>query len=495
MPFFLIFFILGGIIENGGAVMKILVVGSEAYPFSKTGGLADVIGSLPKELKTIGVDVRVVIPKHMWTKEKFGAELTFISSYKVPVNEKMEYAGIEVIKKDNVIFYFIDNEYYFGYRNTLYGHYDDGERYGFFNNAVLLMLRELNWYPDIVHCNDWQSGLIPYLLDKKFRSFSEYKKIKTILTIHNIAYQGRFSKELLPYLNVEYGNELEFDNLINFLKCGIVTADYVTTVSPTYAQEILYDYFGYGMQYALRYRVDRLIGIINGIDYDTFNPKVDDKIAYRYSTYNYIKGKTSNKKILREYYSLEDNESPIIGVVSRLTEAKGFDLIQDVIEELLMDKKIQFVLLGSGDNKYEEYFKSLQEKYNKQVGVFIGYSDEMARKIYAGSDMFLMPSRFEPCGLSQLISMKYGTVPIVRKTGGLKDTVSIFNKFTGEGTGFGFENYDSTDLMHALNNALEVYYGDQKQWKQIVKRDMQQDFSWKQSALKYVQLYKLLIGE
>jgi len=469
--------------------MKILLVGSEAYPFSKTGGLADVLGSLPKELKSLGVDVRVVIPKHMWTKEKFQEELLFLGSFKVPVNDKMEYAGIETIVKDDVIFYFIDNEYYFGYRNTLYGHYDDGERYGYFNNAVLLMLQELSWYPDIIHCNDWQSGLIPYLLDKKFRHLEEFAKIRTVMTIHNIAYQGQFSKELLPYLNVEYGNELEFDNLINFLKCGIVTADYVTTVSPTYANEILYDYFGYGMQYVLRDRTDRLSGIVNGIDYDTFNPKIDDKIAYQYSLYNYVKGKAINKQALREYYSLQENERPIIGVVSRLTEAKGLDLIKDVIEDLITQKKVQFVLLGSGDNQYEEYFNQLHMRHPKQVGVYIGYSDEMARKIYAGCDMFLMPSRFEPCGLAQLISMKYGTVPIVRKTGGLRDTVEIFNKFTGEGTGFGFENYDSSDLLHAILNALEVYYGDKKQWKEIIKRDMLQDFSWKQSASKYLALY------
>lgn len=469
--------------------MNILLVGSEATPFSKTGGLADVLGSLPKELVALGLDARVVLPKHMWTKEKFHDRLEPVCHFRVPVNEKHEYAGIETTVLDGVTFYFIDNEYYFGYRNTLYGHYDDGERYGYFNNAVLLMIDALNWYPDIIHCNDWQSGLIPYLLDKNFRTKPGYESIKTIMTIHNIAYQGRFSKELLPYLNVEYGSELEFDNVINFLKCGLVCADYVTTVSSTYATEILHEYFGFGMQTVLSERQDTLSGIVNGIDYDEFNPKTDPKIAYNFSLYNYVKGKATNKEQLREYYQLEQNKRPLIGMVSRLTEAKGFDLVMDVIEGLLYHGDIQFVLLGSGDQYIEDFFNTLRLKYPKQVGVYIGYNDEMARKIYASVDMFLMPSRFEPCGLAQLISLKYGTVPIIRKTGGLRDTIEIYNKYTGEGTGFGFENYDSGDMLYAINNAIEVF-GDSKSWKSLVRRAMEQDFSWLESAKQYITLYQ-----
>jgi starch synthase len=464
-------------------------VGSEATPFSKTGGLADVLGSLPKELVALGMDARVVLPKHMWTKEKFNDRLEPVTQFRVPVADKMEYAGIETTMQDGVPFYFVDNEYYFGYRNTLYGHYDDGERYGYFNNAVLMMLDALSWYPDIIHCNDWQSGLIPYLLNKKYRKNKNYASIQTVLTIHNIAYQGRFSKELLPYLNVEYGNELEFDNVINFLKCGIVSADFVTTVSPTYAEEILHDYFGYGMQHVLRQRPDRLQGIVNGIDYDTFHPKTDSKLDYNYSLYNYLKGKSTNKETLREYYQLERNDRPMIGMVSRLTEAKGFDLVMEVIDDLVARGDIQFVLLGSGDGYIEDFFNNLRLRHPEQVGVYIGYSDEMARKIYAGVDMFLMPSRFEPCGLAQLISLAYGTIPIVRKTGGLRDTVEIYNKYTGEGTGFGFENYDKDDMLFAINNALEVY-GDQTSWKALVRRGMEQDFSWLESAKQYIELYR-----
>jgi starch synthase len=474
--------------------MKILLVGSEATPFSKTGGLADVLGALPKELRALGLDARVVLPKHMWTKEKFEDQLTQVCDFRVSVGPKQEYAGVQLIDHEGVPFYFIDNEYYFGYRNTLYGHYDDGERYGFFDNAVLAMLEHLDFYPDIIHCNDWQTGLIPYLYQKKYAHREKYQGIKTVMTIHNIAYQGRFSKELMPYLDVEYGSELEFDNLINFLKCGITCASHVTTVSENYAHEILFDYFGFGMQHILRERQDSLTGIVNGIDYTVFNPKTDPKIEYNYSLYNYLKGKAENKESLREYYQLERNNRPMIGMVSRLTEAKGFDLVMEVLEALVRDGDVQFVLLGSGDYHIEEWFNNLRNRYPYQVGVYTGYNAEMAQKIYAGVDMFLMPSRFEPCGLAQLISLKYGTVPIVRKTGGLRDTIEIYNKYTGEGTGFGFENYDSGDMLYAINNALEVY-GDEKSWKTLIKRGMQQDFSWAESAKKYLALYKTIKEE
>lgn len=474
--------------------MKILFVGSESSPFSKTGGLGDVLGSLPKELVRMGHDVRVVLPKHGITKRKFDDKMIPLVDFTVPVGEKNEYAGIEKIDLDGVCYYFIDNEYYFGYRDTLYGHYDDGERYGFFNNAVLKMLKEVDFYPEVINCNDWQSGLLPYILNKNYKHLPKYKNIKTIMTIHNIAYQGVFGKDLMKYLNVEYGNELEFDNMINFLKCGINTADYVTTVSETYAEEILYDYFGFGMNTILNTRKDVLFGIVNGIDYDSFNPEIDPSIYYNYKLYNYLKGKRENKKGLREHFGLEHNKKPIIGIVSRLTEAKGFDLLELVLDELLSNNSIQLAVLGSGDGHIENYLETLRKRYPLDVGVYIGYSDPMARKIYAGSDFFLMPSRFEPCGLAQLISLKYGTVPIVRRTGGLKDTIIPFNKFTLEGTGFGFENYDANDMKHTIYFAVEVY-NNKKLWNPLVKKAMNQDFSWHQSAKKYIKLYKQLKGE
>lgn len=471
--------------------MKILFVGSEATPFSKTGGLADVLGSLPKELVNLGIDARVVLPKHGITKEKFNDQLNPLCNYTVTVGSKEEYCGIESIILDGVTYYFIDNEYYFGYRDTLYGHYDDGERYGFFNNAVMKMFENLNYYPDIIHSNDWTSGLIPYIFNKKYKHLPKYSHMRTIMTIHNIAYQGVFSKHLIKYLDVEFDNELEFNNNINFLKCGINSADYITTVSETYAKEILHDYFGFGMSELLKTREDTLFGIINGVDYENFNPKIDPHITYNYGPHNYLKGKKENKNALREHFNLDNNDLPIISMVSRLTEAKGFDLIKEIIEEYISKNKIQFVLLGSGDSSIEEFYNYLRERYSNNVGIHIGYNETLARKIYAGSDMFLMPSRFEPCGLAQLISLKYGTLPIIRKTGGLKDSIIPYNQFTKEGTGFGFENFDSKDLAHAIDTSLEVY-NDSQIWKTLVKRAMLKDFSWEESAKKYIALYKKL---
>jgi starch synthase len=475
--------------------LKVLFVGGEATPFSKTGGLGDVLGSLPKALKGLGIDARVVLPKHKITKEKFQDQLTFIGDYRVPVGYKEEYAGIETITYDGVEFYFIDNEYYFGYRDGLYGHYDDGERYGFFNDAVLKMLPEIDWYPDVIHCNDWQSGLIPLMLNQRYkgRNIKGYENIKTMLTIHNIAYQGVFSKELMHYLNISYVNDLEFENSINFLKTGIQTADFISTVSETYANEILHDYFAFRMNSVLEARKNDLYGIVNGIDYEQFNPKTDEALVYNYNLRNYLKGKSENKKHLREHFNMADNKLPLIGMVSRLTEAKGFDIIKIIIEDLLKEGKLQMVLLGSGDPEIENYYNNLKEVYPDNLGVHIGYSDEVARKIYAGSDLFLMPSRFEPCGLAQLISLKYGTLPVVRKTGGLRDTIIPYNKFTGEGNGFGFENFDAEDLLHAVTEATEAYYN-KDAWKALVKRAMNEDFSWEQSAEKYIQLYEKLKG-
>jgi len=474
--------------------LKVLFVGGEASPFSKTGGLGDVLGSLPKALLQEGIDARVVVPKHKVTKEKFGKEFTFLTSFRVPVAYKEEYVGVETVVHEGVTFYFIDNEYYFGYRDTLYGHYDDGERYGFFNDAVLKMLAEIDFYPDVLHLNDWQTGLIPIMLRQNYKHIDQYKNIRTVFTIHNIAYQGVFSKDLMEYLNVSYENDLEFANSINFLKTGIQTADFITTVSETYANEILYDYFSFRMNSVLETRKDDLYGIVNGIDYEQFNPMTDTSLEKNYGLHNYLKGKEENKAHLRNLFAMKHTKVPVIGMVSRLTEAKGFDIIKIILEDLIKDKKLQMVLLGSGDQEIEQYYQELKQTYPDDIGVYIGYNDEMARKIYAGSDLFLMPSRFEPCGLAQLISLKYGTLPVVRKTGGLRDTIISYNKYTEEGNGFGFENFDAADLLHSLHEAIEVY-NNKPAWKKLVRRALQEDFSWQQSAYKYIALYKKLKGE
>ncbi|MFW5865331.1 MAG: glycogen synthase [Candidatus Izemoplasmataceae bacterium] len=474
--------------------MKILFVGSEATPFVKTGGLADVLGSLPYKLAEMGHEVSLVLPKHRKIKEKFQDQLNFIKEFRVGVHTKDEYVGIETLSHENVDVYFIDNEYYFGYRENLYGDFDDGERYGYFNQAVLKMLDVLDLFPDIMHLNDWQSGLIPYIKKYSYDHDERYKKVKTLFTIHNIAYQGAFAKTLLPYLNVEYSNELEYDDLINFLKTAIVTADYISTVSKTYSEEILHDYFGFGMSQLLKERRNRLTGIMNGIDPSEFNPRNDQAIAKPFGLNNYVQGKKMNKEALLRMFHLKDLKLPVIGMVSRLTEAKGFPLVESVIEELLEAKKIQFILLGSGDKDIEAYFNHLKQKYPKYVGVYFGYSDAIARQIYAGSNFFLMPSRFEPCGLAQLISMRYGTLPIVRETGGLKDSVLPFNRYTHDGTGFSFTNYNAHEMLEVIKIAISVY-DDDKTYKTLVKRIMNEDFSWEKSAEAYLALYKKIMEE
>ncbi|MFH5882493.1 glycogen synthase GlgA [Liberiplasma polymorphum] len=474
--------------------MRIMFIGSEATPFIKTGGLADVLGSLPKTLASLGHEVSLVLPLHRKIKEKFKDDLTFVRDFRVGIHTKDEYVGIETIKADNVTVYFIDNEYYFGYRENLYGDFDDGERYGYYNQAVLKMLHEINYFPDVLHLNDWQSGLIPYILKQNYNDDERYTKLKTIFTIHNIAYQGVFSKTLLPYLNVPYHTDIEYDGQINFLKTAIVNADYITTVSKTYAEEIMYDYFGFGMSRLLTERKHKLTGIMNGIDLDDFDPKKDKLIHKNFGLNNYVSGKNENKQALLKMFHLQDLKLPVIGMVSRLTEAKGFPLVEAVIENLLKEKRIQFILLGSGDHDIETFYNHLKQKYPKHVGVYFGYSDTIARQIYAGSNFFLMPSRFEPCGLAQLISMRYGTLPIVRETGGLKDSVLPFNKYTHDGTGFSFTNYNAHEMLEVIEIAIKVYK-DQKTYKKLVKRVMNEDFSWQKSAATYVKLYEKVLEE
>lgn len=469
--------------------MKIMFIGSEATPFVKTGGLADVLGSLPQALVREGHEVTLVLPKHRAVKKAFQEKLTFVRDYRVTIHTKEEYVGVETLKHQGLTVYFIDNEYYFGYRENLYGDFDDGERYGYFCHAVCKLIHELNEYPDILHLNDWQTGLIPFILKKNYTHNPLYHKIKTVFTIHNIAYQGVFAKSLLPYLNVPYGSELEFDNQINFLKTAIVTADHLTTVSKTYAHEIMHDYFGYGMSQLLAERRDRLSGIMNGLDYNEFDPARDQALAKNYTVRNYLQGKKANKEALLKIFYLEDRKLPVIGMVSRLTEAKGFPLVETVIETLLKEKKIQLIVLGSGDHEIESYLSHLKQKYASYVGVYFGYSDGIARQIYAGSDFFLMPSRFEPCGLAQLISMRYGTLPIVRETGGLKDSVMPFNKYTHDGTGFSFSNYNAHEMLEVLRIAIDVYH-DPPTFKKLIRRVMAENFDWERSAKAYVTLYQ-----
>ncbi len=474
--------------------MRIVFVGSEATPFAKTGGLADVLGSLPKALAKRGHDVELILPMHRTIKRQFMDQTTQIDTFDIPVHTKREYVGVHQLTHDGVCVTLIDNDYYFGARDTLYGHYDDGERYGFFNQAVLAMFGKLKNHPDILHLNDWQTGMIPFYLATYYEDDIAFKKVKTVFTIHNIAYQGHFDTGVLPYLNAPEDNRLLFDGHVNFLKTGIVTADKVTTVSKTYAEELMHEAYAEGMHTVLALRRNDFLGIMNGIDLEEFDPRRDPAIAQNFGLNNYLQGKRENKKNLVDAFNLIDENTPLIGVVSRLTEAKGFPIVEGVLEKYLEDHAIRFVLLGSGDANIESYFDALSRYYPGRVAVHFGYSDALARQIYAASDFFLMPSRTEPCGLAQLIAMRYGTLPIVHETGGLKDSVLPYNKYTHDGTGFSFFDYSREALGRVLDHALELYH-DKKRHKQLMRRVMKEDFGWDRSATRYVRLYEDMMEE
>ena len=466
--------------------MNVLFVGSEATPYAKTGCLADVLGSLPNALNKRDIKVSLVLPLHGIIKSQIETNLKLVVTFKINIGPKIETVNLYVLYNDGIYTYFIDNDFYFGNRDTLYGHSDDGERYYFFNKAVIASLNQLAYYPDIIHLNDWQSGFIPFLLKK------EELPIKTMFTIHNLTYQGIFPIELMMYLNEDINTDFIFDAQVNFLKTGIYLSDYVTTVSKTYSNEILNEEFGYGMNHILQEKQNCLSGIINGIDYDYYNPKTDEDIYFNFTQNNYIKGKRFNKEKLLEEFDIIKQRGPLISIISRINDNKGFDILKDIMEELITKYKINFILLGYGETSTELFFEELHNKYPKSVGVFIGYNESLAKKIYAGSDIFLMPSRFEPCGLSQLISYRYGTIPLVRSTGGLKDTVEPLDFFSLNGDGFAFEKYTSKDLLEKIVEAIKIYK--QKDiWNRLIKRGLQNDFSWDNSAISYEKLYDKIL--
>ncbi|MGL5243913.1 MAG: glycogen synthase GlgA [Sarcina sp.] len=476
--------------------MKVLFVASEANPFIKTGGLGDVMGALPQSLKEIGVDTRVVIPKYKNIKREILDELKFIKWFMVPVGWRNQYCGVFEYEYENVIYYLIDNKYYFN-RDALYGHYDDGERFAYFDRAVLNFLKEVDWCPDIIHCNDWQTGMIPVLHKLEYIKDDFYKDIKTVFSIHNLLFQGIFSKELLPdlfgydYQPINNGS-LEFYGCMNFMKGAINYSDTVATVSKTYSKEIQTTYYGEKLDGLLRERSYALEGIVNGIDYKEYNPE-NDSYIYKNYTVKLIDDKLENKLALQKELGLPVKpNTPMIGLVSRLTNQKGCDLIVNIANRLLQND-VQLVILGTGDREYEEHFKGLQYMYRDKVVANIRFDNSLAHKIYAASDMFLMPSLFEPCGLGQLIALRYGSIPIVRETGGLKDTILPYNQYTDIGNGFSFTNYNSNDLMHVINYALETYKN-KDVWTSIVTQAMNSNNSWEKSAKEYKKLYKELLG-
>ncbi len=458
--------------------LKVLMCASEAVPFAKTGGLADVMGSLPQALEELGLEIKLVLPK-----------------YKSP-----QITSDLVVIGKNISVHFIENDKFF-LRDALYGdkngdYPDNLERFSFFCRSTLELIKKINFKPDIIHVHDWQAALVPIYLKTIFKDDPFFKRIKTIFTVHNLGYQGLFPKEQLPKSGLSWDiftvEGLEFYDKINLLKGGLIFSDFITTVSPTYSKEIQTKEFGYGLEGLLQKRKNNLFGIVNGIDYAVWNPQTDTKIFKAYSA-DTLEDKYVNKEKLQEEVKLSKaKNSALIGMISRLVDHKGFDLIIEVIDQILK-LDTQLILLASGEPKYHTFFENLAKKYKKNASINLKYDALLAQKIYAASDIFLMPSKYEPCGLGQLIALKYGSIPVVRATGGLKDTIIDFDSDCKKGNGFVFEEYNSPALLKTVKRALDSYHN-KKTWKQLVRQAMGYNYSWGASAREYVKLYQKLIG-
>ncbi|HZW39831.1 MAG TPA: glycogen synthase GlgA [Ignavibacteriaceae bacterium] len=493
-----------------GKRLKILFVTSEVVPFVKTGGLADVSSALPQMLSELGHEVRIVVPKYgAVDSRKFKIhEVVRLKDIPVKIGDKEVTYSLKSCflpgQKVRVQIYFLDHQEYFGSRNSLYvdqttgqDYPDNDERFILLSRAVFELISRLGWIPDIIHCNDWQTGLIPAYLKTVFNDVEIFQQFKTLFTVHNLLYQGIFPKSsfkktgLPEELNSEKG--IEIYGKINFLKAGLMFADVINTVSETYANEIRTDEeLGGGLKQVLSKRKNDLYGILNGIDTRVWNPEVDKIIPHKYSSKD-LTGKIENKKVLTEKFRLNYNENvPVIGLISHLFDVKGFDLITEIFPDL-MKLNVQVILLGTGDRKYHNFFEKQSQKFSEKFSCYLGFNDELAHLIEAGADLFLMPSRFEPCGLNQLYSLNYGTVPLVRETGGLADTVVKYSEKTGEGNGFSFKPYESAALLKELNRALRIFE-DKKVWTKIMKNGMRLDLSWTNSAKKYIDLYKTILN-
>lgn len=487
--------------------MKIAFITTELSPIAKVGGLADVAKSLPKALSKLGCDVKIFIPRYSFI-DPWREELHYcfeINEIRLKISEKEH--SIQTFKKllpddSNIEVYFIDSKHHFNHDSIYTNDNDEGERFLTFSKSVIEICQRLQWAPDVIHLNDWPCGLLPVILKQHYGWDLLFKNTKFLFTIHNIEYQGNFSPELIykNHLDGKYfylGGPLEFHGKVSFLKAGIEFSDAITTVSESYAREILTPELGGGMVKVLQSKKDKLFGILNGVDYSEWNPRTDKLIPFRYSEKSLYR-KTKNKIELLKYFHLpEDKETPLIGIVSRLVSQKGFDLFFGAVDELTKSN-CRFVVLGSGEEKYEDFFKGLHYSFPDKFAVKLGFDNRLAHLIEAGADMFLMPSRYEPCGLNQIYSLKYGTVPIVRKTGGLADTVHDWDYYEKlgmkTGTGFVFEDYLSQAMLDALNRAIEKFH-DKKVWKQIQLNGMKANFSWDSSAKKYLQLYKMITGK
>ncbi len=473
---------------------KVAYIASECVPFIKTGGLADVVGTLPQKFDRKEYDVRIIIPKYMCLPEKYRNNMKYLTHFHMDIGWKQQYVGVMYLEYEGVPVYFIDNEYYFNGYN-IYGDLKwDIEKFCYFSKAALSILPSIGFQPDIIHCHDWQAGLVPVYLRTMFSNNPFYSNMKSIMTIHNLQFQGNWDIDTIKDYSglpdyVFTPDKLELNKDASMLKGGLVYADKITTVSNTYAQEIQTPYFGEGLDGLLRARWQSLWGIINGIDYEVYDPSKDKKIPHKYNLKNFKKEKIKNKVALqKELHLPEDPNAYMIGIVSRLTDQKGLDLIDRAMNDIMTDGT-QLVVLGTGDRRYEDMFRYYQGIHPAKLSANIYFSDELSHKIYAACDAILVPSRFEPCGLTQLMALRYGALPIVRETGGLKDTVQPYNEFEGTGTGFSFANYDPRELLNTINYSKRIFFDDKDAWAAMQKRAMEQNFSWDNSAKIYEDLY------
>ncbi|MCX7843022.1 MAG: glycogen synthase [Clostridia bacterium] len=480
--------------------LRILFISAEVSPFAKTGGLADVAGSLPQALAGMGNDVRIAMPRY----KSIDAEMKYAADFAVQMGDRRETC---IVRQGEIAFklendrkslpvYFIDSYHYYD-RDGIYCYMDDADRFIFLCKAALEMLPRIDFWPDVIHCNDWHTGPVCLLLKEGYKDQPFYSKISTVFTIHNLEYQGHYSKDVIRLLNL--GDEIfvpekvEFYGMFNFIKAGLVYADIINAVSETYAEEIKTQKFGEKLEGLLNIRSRDLYGIVNGISYEEFNPAQDPRIYKNYSSETF-KDKKLNKYSLQKESGLPEGDMPLIGIVHRLTAQKGLELVLDVMDEI-MKKDVQLVLLGIGDPYYESRFKEFESKYPEKMKVFIEFNAALAQKIYAAADIFLMPSRFEPCGLGQLISLRYGTIPVVRATGGLADTVIDYDKDKKNGNGFVFTEYTSEEFLKTLDRALRLYTDKSDEWEALVRKALTLDYSWRKPAEKYIRLYRLAISK
>lgn len=472
--------------------MKVLFVSPEAAPFAKSGGLGDVVGSLPGELIKQDVETAVILPLYQKIKEKYEDQLEFMVSFDVPLAWRRQYCGLFRSQHNGVTFYFLDNEQYF-FRDRYYGYYDDGERFAFFSRAVLECLKYLDFKPQVLHCNDWQTGLVPVFLKSLYRGDPMYDDLFTVFTIHNIEYQGRFGLQIIDDIIGLPSHDrgiLDMDGDANFMKGAIVACDKLTTVSPTYEEELNYPYYGSNLHNVIRQNSYKMKGILNGIDTELYNPVKDKNLAVNYSVKSMEK-KRLNKEALQEQLGLEKGlDIPLIAMVGRLVEHKGVALLARIFDEM-MREPMQFVLLGTGERKYEALFTDKAKDYPGRMIAITNFYEELANRIYAGADMILMPSLSEPCGLAQMIALRYGTIPIVRETGGLRDTVKAFNPETGKGNGLTFASVNAHDMLYAVRRGQELYRQPEL-WKKLMRNAFRSDYSWKKSAAVYKGLYREL---